>query len=75
MDKTHVITSATALIDSEWKWYWCKVRAKKKANEQYGQWRTYSVSELKTLFKIESPEACRNLINKECTVVYDLKFE
>jgi hypothetical protein len=74
MEKTHVISSVTPLIDTDWKWYWCKVRAKKKANDQYGQWRTYSVTEMKTLFKIESPEACKNLLNKECRVIYDLDF-
>lgn len=74
MDKTHVITSSTPLIDESGKWYWCKVRAKKKANEQYGQWRTYSVSEMKAKFNIESPDACKNLINKECKVIYDLEF-
>lgn len=74
MEKTHIITSAIPLIDEENKFYGCKVRAKKKANEKYGQGRTYSVSELKSKFKIETPDQCRNLINKECKVVYDLEF-
>lgn len=74
MEKTHIITSVTPLIDESWKRYWCKVRARKKANEQYGQGRTYSVSEMKAKFNIETPDACKNLLNKECKVIYDLEF-
>lgn len=75
MEKTHTITSVTPLFDSDWAFYGCKVRARSDKNEQYGQSKTYSVKDLKTLFKIENAESCKTtLLNKKCRVVYDLEF-
>ena len=74
MEKTHVITSATAIYDEQGKWFAVKVRARSKKNEKYGQSKTYSPAEMKAKFNIESPENVKNLINKECNISYDLVF-
>lgn len=74
MEKTHVITSATAIMDEQWKWFAVKVRAKSKKNEKYGVSKTYSPTECKAKFQIETPEQVKNLINRECNVSQDLVF-
>lgn len=74
MEKTHTISSVTPLIDENGKWYWCKVRAKRNDKPEYWQGRTYSIWEMKTKFNIETAEACKNLLNKPCKVIYDLEF-
>lgn len=74
MEKTHVITSATAIYDEQGKWFAVKVRARSKKNEKYGVSKTYSPTEVKAKFSIESPENVKNLINKECNVSQDLVF-
>lgn len=74
MEKTNVITSATAIYDENGKRFAVKVRAKSKRNEKYGVSKTYSPAEVKAKFNIETPEQVKNLINKECNVSQDLVF-
>ena len=74
MEKTHVITSSTAIFDEAWKWFAVKVRAKSKKHENYGVSKTFSPAEVKAKFGIETPEQVKNIINKECNVRQELDF-
>jgi len=74
MEKTHVITNATAIYDETWKWFAVKVFARSKKNENFGVSKTYSPSEMKSKFQIETPEQVKNLLNRECKVRQELDF-